>query len=71
MNVSSRRRKLRSRKIETGVPKEVRIGARLKHARMVRGFTLKKVADAANVPKASSQSWKTTRPARRSRCFTD
>ena len=48
MNVSSRtRRKLRSRKIETGVPKEVRIGARLKHARMVRGFTLKKVADAA------------------------
>jgi transcriptional regulator with XRE-family HTH domain len=47
MNVSSRRRKLRSRKIETGVPKEVRIGARLKHARMVRGLTLKKVADAA------------------------
>ena len=48
MSVSSRTKpKPRSRKIETGVPKEVRIGARLKHARMVRGFTLKKVADAA------------------------
>jgi transcriptional regulator with XRE-family HTH domain len=48
MSVSSQtRRKPRSHKIETGVPKEVRIGARLKHARMVRGFTLKKVADAA------------------------
>ena len=48
MSVSSRTKpKPQSRKIETGVPKEVRIGARLKHARMVRGFTLKKVADAA------------------------
>lgn len=48
MSVSSQtRRKPRSHKIETGVPKEVRIEARLKHARMVRGFTLKKVADAA------------------------
>jgi transcriptional regulator with XRE-family HTH domain len=33
--------------METAVPKEVRIGARLKHARMVRGFTLKEAADAA------------------------
>jgi transcriptional regulator with XRE-family HTH domain len=40
-------RKPRSRTIEAGVPKEVRIGARLKHARMVRGLTLKEVADAA------------------------
>jgi len=47
MSVSRTRRKHRSRKIETGVPKEVRIGARLKHSRMVRGFTLKEVADAA------------------------
>jgi len=34
-------------KIASGTPKEVRIGARLKHARMVRGLTLKQVADAA------------------------
>src|ERR1700726_4544755 len=47
MSVSRTRRKHRSRKLETGVPKEVRIGARLKHARMVRGLTLKEVADAA------------------------
>ena len=30
-----------------GVPAEVKIGARLRHARMVRGLTLKQVADAA------------------------
>lgn len=48
MSVSSQnKRKPRPRGIEAGVPKEVRIGARLKHARMVRGFTLKQVADAA------------------------
>jgi transcriptional regulator with XRE-family HTH domain len=34
-------------KIASGVRKEVRIGTRLKHARMVRGLTLKEVADAA------------------------
>jgi transcriptional regulator with XRE-family HTH domain len=34
-------------KIASGLPTEVRIGARLKHARMVRGLTLKQVADAA------------------------
>jgi transcriptional regulator with XRE-family HTH domain len=34
-------------KIASGTTKEVRIGARLKHARMVRGLTLKQVADAA------------------------
>lgn len=34
-------------KIGQGVPNEVRIGARLKHARMVRGLTLKEVAKAA------------------------
>src|ERR1700752_3653486 len=33
--------------IASGIPKEVRIGARLKHARMVRGLTLKRVADEA------------------------
>ena len=37
----------RPTKIAAGVPKEVRIGTRLKHARMVRGLTLKQVADAA------------------------
>src|SRR5215469_15577525 len=37
----------RPAKIASGVPKEVRIGTRLKHARMVRGLTLKEVADAA------------------------
>ena len=47
MSVTLTRRKQRSRKIEPGVPQEVRIGARLKHARMVRGLTLKNVADAA------------------------
>jgi transcriptional regulator with XRE-family HTH domain len=41
------RRKSRSRKIGTGVATELRIGARLKHARMVRALTLKKLADAA------------------------
>ncbi len=34
-------------KIASDIPHEVRIGARLKHARMVRGLTLKQVADAA------------------------
>jgi transcriptional regulator with XRE-family HTH domain len=36
-----------TQKVSSTVPKEVRIGARLKHARMVRGLTLKQVADAA------------------------
>jgi transcriptional regulator with XRE-family HTH domain len=39
--------KPRPAKIASSVPKEVRIGSRLKHARMVRGLTLKQVADAA------------------------
>ncbi len=34
-------------KNQSSVPKEVRIGLRLRHARIVRGLTLKQVADAA------------------------
>jgi transcriptional regulator with XRE-family HTH domain len=46
--VSRTKRKPRAGTIGAGIPKEVRIGARLKHPRMVRGLTLKEVADAAD-----------------------
>jgi transcriptional regulator with XRE-family HTH domain len=47
MGLVSTRQKPRPRSTGAGLPKEPRIGARLKHARMVRGLTLKEVADAA------------------------